>query len=458
MAVLVGQKAFLAISWLVLLLAMPKISVAQSLESAEIDEAIETAIARLLEIQKEDGSWPYEGVYRVNRKIPVGYRIGGTAICCEALLYGTKIDNEKANDAIRSGVKRIIAELKDPRMKPIKPNRYDVRIWGHIYALDLFCRIKQQQRLPDLDATLGKQIQQLTEAILFQQIPESGGWNYANGRAQASFVTAPAAQALMWADQNGQVITLKTWDRIAQVLKASRDENSAYTYSGPQREKRTTPIQSSIARSANCEATLSLLSVDSELKIKHSIDKFHEHWDELEKRRKKNGTHKPPFGIAPYYFYYAHRYVAFAINCLPEAEQAKERKRLREVVMRTRDENGTWNDRVFPRSRAYGTAMAVLTLLGEKVPSPDRIKKWNADIPFPDLEFIYLADKRVTLDQQKIDLAEFSEWLGNKKFAAEPEMILIHAIGEARVGDVEIIKRAISKRFPESRLYTRVFD
>jgi hypothetical protein len=145
-----------------------------------------------------------------------------------------------------------------------------------------------------------------------------------------------------------------------------------------------------------------------------------------------------------------------AINCLPEAEQANERKRLNKVLMRTRDQDGTWNDRVFPRSRAYGTAMSVLALLGEKVPTPPKVANANEDRLIPDLEFIYLADKQVTLDQTTIDLAKFDEWLGEEKFSAEPFTVIIHAIGDSRTGDVEIIKRAISKKFPECKLYIAI--
>jgi hypothetical protein len=60
---------------------------------------------------------------------------------------------------------------------------------------------------------------------------------------------------------------------------------------------------------------------------------------------------------------------------LPEKERAKERQRLLEVLFKTRDEDGTWNDRVFPRTRNQGTAMAVLVLLGDKAPLPARWEK-----------------------------------------------------------------------------------
>ena len=38
------------------------------------------------------------------------------------------------------------------------------------------------------------------------------------------------------------------------------------------------------------------------------------------------------------------------------------RRRLRALLWRTREEDGGWNDRVFPRSKAYATAMAVLAI------------------------------------------------------------------------------------------------
>ncbi len=46
-------------------------------------EASRLAVAGLLAVQEGDGDdqWPYEGVYREDRgQLPVGYRVGGTAI------------------------------------------------------------------------------------------------------------------------------------------------------------------------------------------------------------------------------------------------------------------------------------------------------------------------------------------------------------------------------------------
>jgi hypothetical protein len=39
-------------------------------------QVIDRAVNEMVKTQEPDGAWPYEGVYRVAGKIPVGYRIG----------------------------------------------------------------------------------------------------------------------------------------------------------------------------------------------------------------------------------------------------------------------------------------------------------------------------------------------------------------------------------------------
>lgn len=354
--------------WLVFALGMASSVVGQQEVPESLTELTRAATAQLLEIQEPDGAWPYEGVYRVNRKIPVGYRIGGSAIVCSALLHADLESNREAADlAIGKSVDLILEELEHPLMTPSTENRYDVRVWGHIYALDLFCRLKSSQRLAELSKKTEPWIQKLVDAIEFQEI-EGGGWNYANQRSHAAFVSAPAIQSLLLAAELGYEVDPEVLQRGGQVLLDTRSDNGAYQYSG--KGPRPTEMPGSIARSALCESTLIMLGRGDHDRLQVAIDAFHEHWDELEKRRKKTGTHKPPYGVAPYYFYFGHRYVAQAIELLPETEQKKEFEKFEAVLMRTRDPDNTWNDRVFDRSKAYGTAMSVLALSQDRVLSP----------------------------------------------------------------------------------------
>ncbi len=336
----------------------------------ERGELIERAVARLVEIQEEDGAWPYEGVYRVRREIPVGYRIGGTAIVCAALLDAPLKDRTAADEAIRRGVRLMLQELEHPLMETSTVNRYDVRVWGHIYALDTFVRLATSGRFADLDGQTKPWIERLVTSLREEQL-EDGGWNYATRDEHATFVTSPALQALLLAKQHGLEVPEDVLERGCKALAASRGENGVFSYSGSTavmggEEK----LPGSIARNAVCEATLKMLGQGDTARIQVAIDGFHEHWDELEKRRKKTGTHEAPYGIAPYYFYYGHRYIAQAITLLPEESRTREYERFETVLRKTMDADHTWNDRVFDRSRAFGTAMSVLALSREAVPLP----------------------------------------------------------------------------------------
>ena len=337
----------------------------------------------MLELQEDDGAWPYEGVYRVRddnrrRVIPVGYRIGGTAIVCTSLLYAIdKPEPElagKMDAAIVKATRRILRELEHPLMKASTANRYDVRVWGHIYALDYFCRLKKQKRFAELKKESNPWIERLVKILIEEEI-RGGGWNYANQRQHASFVTAPAVHALLLAKSTGAKIPDEVFQRSAEILKKSRTEKGAYQYSGTTGgRRRDALLPGSIARSAGCEATLTLLGKGDKKHLQQSIDAFHKYWDELEKRRQKTGTHVPPYGVAPYYFYYGHRYLALAIQFLPENKQAAEFRKFNKVLMKTRDDDNTWNDRVFQRSRGFGTAMAILALRTKHVPLPEKLK------------------------------------------------------------------------------------
>ena len=339
-------------------------------QTPTVEELIKLAADRLVELQEKDGAWPYEGVYRVRRRIPFGYRVGGTAIVCTSLMYAS--DDEAATQAIERGVDIMLKDLEHPLMKADMANAYDVRVWGHIYSLDLFCRIRSSDRFAELRKRTDPWISKLIQILATEQTAD-GGWNYAGQQRHASFVTSPAIQALLLAKQQGEDVSDEMLVKARKALLSSRSKNGAFRYSGPASPRRLTPLPGSIARSAVCESTLILLGDGGVDHVRDAIAAFHKHWDELEKRRKKNGTHEAPYGIAPYYFYYAHRYIGQAIRFLPKEEQAVELEKFKAVLLRTKDADNTWNDRVFDRSRAYGTAMSILALLNN-VAVPNTIR------------------------------------------------------------------------------------
>ena len=61
-----------------------------------------------------------------------------------------------------------------------------------------------------------------------------------------------------------------------------------------------------------------------------------------------------------------------------EAERGEYRRQLEQLVFAVRDEDGTWDDRVFPRSRSFGTAMALMGLMRPQAAAP---ATWKAAAP-----------------------------------------------------------------------------
>lgn len=351
-------------------LAAPGASAQDAAPTAESLTA--TAVDRLVAMQDEDGAWPYEGVYRVRGQIPVGYRVGGTAIVCTALLYAADDGDAEVGRALDRGTALILEALEHPLMAASDEDAYDVRVWGHIYALDYFCRLRDTQRAGQHAEAIDRWVPRLVEALETQEVP-GGGWNYASKRAHAPFVTSPAVQALLWAEAQGEAVDHEMFSRAASALRASRGGDGAYEYSG---RARRPLLPGATARSPVSDVTLGLLGDPvSDEALATQVQAFHEHWDELEKRRAQHGTHVAPYGVAPYYFYYGHRYLAQAIATLPEAQRLAENQRLLEKLLRTLADDGTWNDRVFERSANFGTAMSVLALLGEGVPMPPALEE-----------------------------------------------------------------------------------
>ena len=124
------------------------------------------------------------------------------------------------------------------------------------------------------------------------------------------------------------------------------------------------------------ETALFLAGRSSADRVRGAVDAFIVHWEWLDKRRAQTGTHVAPYGVAPYYFYYAHYFAAQAIELLPEHERDEYRRRYRELLFSVRLADGTWNDRVFERSSAYGTAMSMMSLM---MPEMDAPAGWSAE-------------------------------------------------------------------------------
>lgn len=354
----------------------------------DVEGAIGRAVARIVELQEslaeperaaksaQGDEWPYQGVYRESKDVsPIGYRVGGTAICAWALCESPQYASSKdAQAAVERGVGFILELLEHERMNRDFVGRYDVRGWGQAYALHLFLVLRAKQLVPGKHAAaVGRAIPKLVKLLEDSEIVETGGWNYSRpgGGAEPApaspFMTAPTLLALYEARAQGEKVDAAVVERALMALEGCRTNEGAipYTTKGGRDE-----WPGAIGRTPVTEAVLLLAGRSDVARVRTALEQFFEHWEWLEKRRKGTGTHVPPYGIAPYYFFYAHAYAAFAIERLPEGERDAFRKQLHARLFQVQEPSGGWNDRVFERSENYGTAMSLLALLAPRLGAP----------------------------------------------------------------------------------------
>jgi len=378
---------------LVCLVALGVAAAAEDTNDTKIDPLIERGTAFILTTQEGDGDreWPYEGVYRVRGKqqkpmIPIGYRVGGTSLTGMALLRSAALrDDPDRNAALDRAVEFVCEATSDPLMSyEHYRGGYDVRGWGYIYAILFLRELQDRDAVPD---TRAKQVEDAvgfyTRGLVAIEIPTWGGWNYSRRRSverpcpQAPFMTGPAIQALASAAAGGQQVDPAVIERGLDALERSRSITGAVEYSGGDAQAGAqTLVAGAVGRMLVTESTLYLASRGSLDAVRGALDSFFAHWERLEERRARSGTHEGPFGVAPYYFFFAHLYAAQAIELLPEAVRSEYHLRLRQRLLIVRAEDGTWNDRVFPRSATYGTAMAILSLT---MPNEHRLPRWPLD-------------------------------------------------------------------------------
>lgn len=319
------------------------------------------------------GEWPYEGVYRERGRIPAGYRVGGTGISGEVLLQlPSGAQSPEVTAAIARAAAFICDGIDDPAMSiDDYKGGYDVRGWGYCYGARFLLALQAAKAVPaGMESRVDAALRWYLQALQRIEIPEVGGWNYARKPGAdtpapaAPFMTAPCLATLFEARRQGHVVDEQVIRRALAALERTRSEsgNFAYSSQGQTREKDGS-MPGAIGRMVCAEAVLLRAGRSDQVKLRFAVDQFFEHWKELEKRRQKTGTHVAPYGVAPYYFFFAFLHAAEAIELLPEADRPALRTRFAALLDEVRDSDGTWNDRVFPRSACYGSAMATMGLL-----------------------------------------------------------------------------------------------
>ena len=379
-----------SIKLLVIMALLEAPAAAQETKPIDNEKALARGVEIILSMQEgeEKDQWPYEGVYRVRGAIPTGYQVGGTAIVGNALLLAPGYEDDPDRQAaIKRGATFIVNSIDHKLMAHHFEAGYDVRGWGYAYGLNHLLLLKKLKLVPEgLNDQVEAAIRFFIDGIEATSIPERGGWNYAHAGFDrpgppSPFMTGSTLQALFEAVDQGYRVNEKIITGGLDALEAARTPIGTFVYSGEQRNRMRSKVPAATGRMAIAESTLYLAGRSSIDRVRSSVDAFIVHWKWLDARRAKNGTHKPPYGIDPYYFYYAHYYAAQAIELLPENERQEYRNHIKELLFSVQLEDGSWNDRVFPRTANYSTAMAIQALMMADAPKPARLQGNSSDTP-----------------------------------------------------------------------------
>lgn len=242
-------------------------------ETVSREEAIRAGIARIVAMEESDpnadgrharGEWPYEGVYRVRGQIPIGYRVGGTAIAILAMTREPGYAEDAARrDAVARGVEFVCASIGHPLMSIEEyDGGYDVRGWGYTYGLMMLAELKQRGLIPEAHKDASEKAWAFfLEGIEGTEIPEVGGWNYAGswsgeGVAAEHFYDGADTPALFVAERAGIDVDDAMIERGLKYLESASAETGEFVYSGD--GARGGGVPGATGRMLACETTLML--------------------------------------------------------------------------------------------------------------------------------------------------------------------------------------------------------
>jgi len=382
-------------------------------DPALIDRVVRRAVARILELQEvpveEAGQpeavrceWPYECAYQDGKGSPIAFRVGGTSIVGLALLVAPGLAGDvdrraalaRAADMVaRASVHEQINHENDAAV-------FDCRNWAHCFGLRFLLAadkagVISEDHAPRIRAAIAK----YTSSLLHTAHPARGGWNYVRRddadlrQHTCTFLTAHCVIALVeardagvepvrWETPEG-VVEVPPYD--ATIMRALEAIGSARLPDGflGYDTRRTGAMGAPYSRDhmPDCvgrrliadvaAARAGRLDID---RLRSSLALFETTWRDLDAERGRGGIHRAPFGIAPYYFFFACTAAAEAAQFLPPDEREQHLAFNRALVLSICAPDGTWNDQHYLRSVAYGTASAILVLVDpakqESVPIP----------------------------------------------------------------------------------------
>ena len=225
-----------------------------------VDAVVKESVAKLIARQESIGGdvdarqlpteWPYEGSFRPrdargSARVPMGYRVGGTAVVVWALLEAPGWSEDAARprrEAVDRALRFLVESVDSPEMSTPSERSYDIRTWGHIYALRAFVCVEQHDRVPpSLASRLKSACRTSITRLEASALPRVGGWNYSRrSAAPATFMTAAGLQSLLAARSAGYSVPEKLIEGATRALLDGRLDSGAFQYASRPLGKRGT--------------------------------------------------------------------------------------------------------------------------------------------------------------------------------------------------------------------------
>ncbi len=343
----------------------------------KIAAAIRKGVAFLVETQNKDGSWGSDSSGRsweVLATVPGShhaFRVASSALCVMALLRAPERSPD-VEAATERGLRYVIERCRVKR-----PNGMEFyNTWTFAYSLQCFAEAIGSERHAALEADMRAAGDRLVEALGIYQTLD-GGWTYLDFRvgsyhpsdSSMTFTTATVLIALHEAQEVGIKVPKRLIDRGLLVLRRGRKEDGSYIYGQYLAIRPALGVnqpKGSLGRSQTCNLALHLFGEKvTQGDMKAGLETYFKYHHFADIGRKRPIPHEAWYQTSGYFYFYGHYYGALVLDLLPEADRAALWPKLRDAVAPLQEPDGSWWDYpLYGYHKPYGTAFALLTLIG----------------------------------------------------------------------------------------------
>ncbi|MEZ5962984.1 MAG: hypothetical protein R3F56_03965 [Planctomycetota bacterium] len=317
--------------------------------AADADALAEGAVEFLLESQRENGGFTDSRyAYWPNTKITPNAWIAITALAATALLEFRDVAPARVDDALTSAERYLF--------DPTRFNRgTNEDVYADAYRL-LYLTRKLARSPTEARAPILARANALVKDAAARQY-DDGFWAHEYKNA---FCTGAMLWSLVEAKSQGIEVPDEVISKGGEALLSARHSDGSFVYGGTARgTPRPTGRKDAAVRMPLCEGALLALQRSDLDKVNDAFRNYFDFMDRIETVR-RNDFHSDG-ELAGFFFFHGLYHNSQANRALPEAERKANAQRIRAILLRIPEMDGSFVDS-HEIGRSYGTAMALLTL------------------------------------------------------------------------------------------------